>query len=122
MQVEFKPESHWKQLSIATREELKSRIKAVFDECDHQQQVIIGLYRMVFPDWDRIAKIQGYPTAGEDLWTYICHLFQEFDRIYHPDCMPGGAWMNLGFSVNRDQLSWEIGFDCCTIQYLEQAE
>ena len=45
-------------MGITNRDELKSRIMAIFEKSDHQEQVLIGLYRMVFPDWDRIVKIK----------------------------------------------------------------
>jgi hypothetical protein len=118
MQCEFKQGSHWKQLGIATIDELKFRIKAIFSRHDRQEDVLIGLYQMVFPDWDQIKLIHGHPTAGEDLWIFICSQFQEFDRIHHPACVPGGAWVNFGFSVSKDQSPWEIVFDNCTIEYV----
>ena len=97
--------------------DLKARIKAIFENHDHQEKVLIDLYRMVFPDWDRIAKIRGYPEAGNDLWKFICRLFQDFDWEHHPDCLAGGAWMNWGFSVNGQIGPWEISFDNCSITY-----
>ena len=120
MQEEFRSESHWRKFGITTGEELRSHIKDIFDKHDHQQQVLIGLYQMVFPDWYRIVKIHGYPTAGEDLWQYICRHFQEFDRTHHPDCMPGGIWMNTGFSVNYQLEGWEISFEYCQVEYNDQ--
>ena len=122
MQEEFRYESNWRKFGITTGEELKSHIKDIFDKHDHQQQVLIGLYQMVFPDWYRIVKIHGYPTAGEDLWQYICRQFQEFDRTHHPDCMPGGIWMNTGFSVNHHLEGWEISFENCLVEYNEQIQ
>jgi hypothetical protein len=120
MQEKFGLKSHWRKIGINTIGELKSCIQTIFAENDHQQHVLIGLYHMVFPDWDQIFKIHGYPSTGEDLWMFICRQFQEFDQIHHPNCMPGGAWMNLGFSVNRELPPWEIGFENCTIEYADQ--
>lgn len=120
MQDEFSPESHWNQLGIGTIEELKSRIKAIFNQHDRQEQVLVELYKLVFPDWDQIEKIHGYPSVGEALWLFISSQFHEFDRIHHPASMPGGAWVNLGFSVDRNLSPWEIGFDNCTIEYFDK--
>ena len=117
MDNRFESKTNWKRLGITSRDELKSRIMAIFEKSNHQEQVLVGLYRMVFPDWDRISKIHGYPEAGDDLWKFICQQFQTFDRVHHPDCMAGGSWMNTGFSVNHNLDDWEIGFDNCTVQY-----
>lgn len=117
MDNRFTSKSNWKKLGITSKGELKSSIIAIFEKSDHQEQVLIGLYRMVFPDWDQIAKINGYPEAGDDLWKFICRLFQKFDQDHHPDCMPGGAWMNTGFSVNHNLEGWGISFENCQLEY-----
>lgn len=122
MQEKFGFKSHWRKFGITTGKELKSRIKSIFDKHDHQQQVLIGLYQMVFPDWDQIFKIHGYPNTGEDLWKFICRQFQEFDRTHHPNCMPGGIWMNNGFSANHVLEDWEISFENCLVEYNEQIQ
>jgi hypothetical protein len=57
---------------------LSNRYVGEFAGNDKQQQVLIGFYQIVFPDWNRIIKIHGYPIAGEDKWSFICRLFQEF--------------------------------------------
>ena len=120
MDNRFESKSIWKHLGITRRDELKSRIMAIFENSDHQEQVLIGLYRMVFPDWDQIVKITGYPEAGDDLWKFICRLFQKFDQDHHPNCMAGGAWMNTGFSVNHHIKGWEISLENCEVEYNNQ--
>ena len=96
---------------------LIARIRTLFQEHDDQGKVIIALYRMVFPDWDRIKSIQDHPETGDSLWKFICREFQKFDQEHQPDCLPGGAWMNLGFSVNRKFGPWEINSENCSITY-----
>ena len=107
----------WELLGIRDPEALKRHIKAVFEKHDHQEKVLIALYRMVLPDWERIKTIKGYPEAGNGLWQYICRNFQEFDRRKHPDCLPAGAWMNWGFSINRNLSEWEVSFENCSLIY-----
>jgi hypothetical protein len=94
---------------------LKDHIEAIFCKHDHQETVLIDLYRMVFPDCDNIRRIDGFPEAGNDLWKFICDLFIDFDRKHHPDCLKGGAWMNSGFSSNSKLGSWEISLDNCKV-------
>jgi hypothetical protein len=36
--------------------------------------------------------------------------------------MPAGAWMNSGFSVNRELSPWEIGFENCSVVYKDEKE
>ena len=117
MDNKFKSKSNWKRLGLTNRGELKSCIMAIFEKSDHQEQVLIGLYRMAFPDWDQISRIKGYPEVGNEMWLYVCRLFQKFDHDHHPHCMPGGAWMNTGFSVNHKLEGWEISFENCQVEY-----
>jgi hypothetical protein len=122
MQEKFGFKSHWRKFGITTGKGTEVSYQIHFDKHDHQQQVLIGLYQMVFPDWDQIFKIHGYPNTGEDLWKFICRQFQEFDRTHHPNCMPGGIWMNNGFSANHVLEDWEISFENCLVEYNEQIQ
>ncbi len=120
MTLEIKCQRHLQRLGIKDLKTLKEHIKAIFDKYQHQEEVLIDLYKMVLPDWDQIDKVEGFPAAGYDLWQFICLCFQNFDRRNHPDVMPGGAWMNSGFSVNRELSPWEIGFKNCSIRMKER--
>ena len=117
MTLETKCQKHWERIGINDTETLKGHIRALFDRHDHQQKVLIDLYRMVLPDWEQIKKIQGYPEAGDSLWKFICRCFQEFDGKNHPSVLPGGAWMNSGFSVNKDLPGWEVSFQNCSLVF-----
>ena len=117
MSSKFESQSYWLHLGITDSDELESRIQIIFDHSDTQEEVMVNLYRMVFPQWDRIAQINGFPEIGRELWTLIFLLFREFDRKHHPYSVPGGAWMEFGFSDNQDLMPWQISFDCCTIEY-----
>ncbi len=96
-------------------ETLKEHIEAIFSKHDHQENVLIDLYKMVFPDWNKIKRIEGFPEAGTALWQFICDQFIDFDRKHHPDCFKGGAWMNAGFSSNCKLGAWEISRDNCKV-------
>lgn len=109
---------HWRRLGIKSLKELKGHILTIFEKCHDQESVLIDLYKLVFPDWNKIKKIHGYPEAGDALWKFICRCFQDFDNKNHPNCMPGGAWMNTGFSVNHTIDPWGIGFENCRLEYL----
>jgi len=75
-----------------------------------QVDVLVSIYRLVFgDDWDKAVKIDGWPECNKNTWTEICKMFQEFDRTHHPDVLPGGRWMNNGFSsAGKDLSDWEV--------------
>lgn len=112
---------HWQKLGISDPKIFREHIMGTFAHHNHQQEILIDLYKLAFPQWDEITKITGYPEVGKELWMLICQLFQEFDRKHHPGCLPGGAWMNSGFSMNDKLGPWEIGFDNCQVQYLKDS-
>ena len=115
MNLETKCKKHWGKIGINNLENLQKHIKAIFQKHDHQKKVLTDIYKLVFPDWDQIKMIEGYPEAGFELWKYIWNLFIEFDRKHHPNCFKGGAWMNTGFSANKDLSLWAISFSNCEV-------
>lgn len=76
-----------------------NKIDEIFQENDHQIDVTIALYKLVYPNWNDITLVDGYPTINEFTSKYIMGKFIEFDKKYHPDVMNGGCWMNKGFSA-----------------------
>ena len=108
-----KCKQHRRNLGIVEPDAFRERIKTIFKEQENQSEVLVEIYKLVFPDWEQIKKIEGYPEAGDDLWKFICELFMDFDCRNHPDVMPGGIWMNTGFSVNRGLSACEISFANC---------
>ena len=110
--------AHWKLLGINDTVSFMDYVRSLFEKHDHQQQVICDMYKLIFPDWDRIKHIKNYPATDTKLWEFVWDLFLEFDKKYHPDCMPGGAWLNIGFSVNRELQPYEIDVSECEIEYL----
>lgn len=83
-----------------------------------EQYGLVALYKMVYPEWDDIERIDGHPVCNVYTWKIICSWFQELtgrlnkDRAYDKQVMPGGAWMNTGFSGQRDSAvplkDWEV--------------
>lgn len=118
MDLEAKCQAHWKSLGLTDLDKLKDHLRSLFEKHDTQAAVLEEIYRLVLPEWDIIERVNGYPEAGEDFWAFVCRLFQDFDRQHHPDVMPGGAWMNTGFSVNRNLDSWEISISNCNVDYI----
>ncbi len=87
-----------------TREE----VERIFSISTHQVEVVEALYRLAFPDYDEIMKLDGFPEAGEKLSKLIWNKFFDFDEKHHPNVMKGGRWMNNGFSTNKKLGDWEV--------------
>jgi hypothetical protein len=115
MTIETKCQKHWKRLGITNTQALKTYIQSIFSTNNNQKKVMADLYKLVLPDWEKIEKIEGYPEAGRELSIFISKQFMQFDQKHHPDCMPGGAWMNTGFSVNRNLGPWQISLKNCRV-------
>jgi hypothetical protein len=89
-----------------------------------QHQITLAFYRLAFPDWDTIVKIDGYPLVSEKTWKYIMEKFMAFDRRMHPDVLPGGHWaLGSGFSgphckEERERVpDWQIDISPCKLVY-----
>ncbi|SLM30866.1 conserved hypothetical protein [Desulfamplus magnetovallimortis] len=106
-----------KKQGVICKEQLQQRLQEIFEKVEHQSSAITEIYKMFFPDWERIKQIEGYPVVGQEMWKYICNLFIAFDQQHHPDCFSGGIWLNNGFSSSDKLAPWEISFDECKIIY-----
>lgn len=103
---------------VALREE---DVKALFETKLHQNDVLIGIYRLVVPDFDRLQAVNGWPSVNNDTWQEIALLFVEFDQKHHPDVFAGGLWLNRGFSTaHGDRLrNWEASLKGVELVYGE---
>jgi hypothetical protein len=95
-------------------------VEELFEQHTQQGDVLVALYKMVIPEWDNVKKVKGWPAVNDYTWKRICSLFQEFDSNHHPGVMPGGCWMNTGFSTNHDIPDWEVSMDNCTLEMNEE--
>jgi hypothetical protein len=94
-------------------------VQALFDSAQTQADYINGLYAMVHPDYKTIKHLDGWPVCSTETWKRICGLAQAVDnRINererkqathrHLDIMPGGAWLNMGFSTRGSDKPLEL--------------
>lgn len=118
LNLEKARKQHMKSLCITGEQSLKDYVKTIFDKAQNQGDALVGLYRMVLPNWDQIERIHGYPQAGEALWKHICRAFMDFDRVHHPNVMASGIWLNSGFSVNKELGPFEISMANCSVDLL----
>jgi len=82
-------------------------VEAVFASATSQADYVVGLYKLVLPDWDDIDDLQGHPQVSEETWGAICNLAMDWDRT-HVNSLPGGAWLNYGFSGRKDLPDWTV--------------
>ena len=80
--------------AVLTREQ----VDEVFDRAATQQDYLLGLYRLVIPDFDRVEKVHRWPTISQEFWLYICDKAMAWDRAHNVRALHGGAWLNWGFS------------------------
>ena len=113
----FKNDSqgHLANQGIKSIRDLQIHLQEIFEESNHQDSVIVKLYKMLFPEWEKIQRIEGFPAVGTALDAYIFNLFVEFDRVHHPSVFNGGAWINQGFSTNESLEPWEISLENCKV-------
>ena len=115
MTPEARCKEHWANLGITDEKALKEHIQEIFAKHEHQNDVLVDIYKLIFPNWNQIESIEGHPEAGHTLWKFICNKFIEFDHKYHPKVFKGGIWLNTGFSTNSNLNPWEISFENCNI-------
>jgi hypothetical protein len=92
----------------------KAAIEACFEDATHQADVLVRLYKLVFPDWDQIVSVNNWPECNENTWKHICRLFMTFDQKHHGS-LPGGLWLNHGFSGNESLPDWAVSIANCQI-------
>jgi hypothetical protein len=88
----------------------EEQVRLLFKTCSKECDALLGLFRMVISDWDRVEYIlEGTPSMGEEGWHEIYDLFRKFNDA-HPgeNVFPGGLWLGMGFSVDKTLGPWEV--------------
>ena len=86
----------------------KTKVDKLFEESLHQGDVMLELYKMVYPNWDEIEKVDGFPKCSREVADYCCQKFVDFDKVNHPKVMAGGIWLNNGFTVDDNLDGWNV--------------
>jgi hypothetical protein len=100
----------------------EAAVRACFENQTDQGAVLLAIYRLVFPAWDDIEQIEGWPSVNDTTWKAIARLFMNFDAWHHPGVLAGGCWMNSGFSTMHGAKlrDWEVSLQGVKIR-LKQA-
>ncbi len=110
-------QNHLANQGIKSIRNLQVHLQEIFEGSEHQSSVIVKLYKMLFSDWEKIQRIEGFPAVGKALNEYLFNLFVEFDRVHHPECFNGGSWINHGFASSDHLDPWEISLEGCKVIY-----
>lgn len=83
-----------------------------------ETQAVERVFRLVYPEFDRIKSVNGYPECNTVTWKLICNWFMALtdrlnrERAYDKQIMPGGAWLNWGFSAHgegsKELRDWQV--------------
>lgn len=115
--IDHQCKQHLIAQGITSKETLQRHLQIIFEQAEYQEAVLIGLYKMLIPDWEHLERLEGFPVVGQALDEYIFNLFIQFDQIHHPQVFNGGLWINQGFSSSDDIGPWEISIDRCNVIY-----
>jgi len=85
----------------------KEEITSVFENSKHQFEYLIGLYKLIVPDFESVRRIDGFPVISVKTNEFITMLAVNFDKEHHPGVFAGGLWLNRGFSTS-DIPDWEF--------------
>lgn len=100
----------------------EEQVRVLFASCTKECDVLLGLYGLAIPEWDRVEFItEGKPCIGEAAWHAIYDLFKKFNED-HPgeNLFPGGLWLGQGFSIDKSLGPWEIDISGMKILWKSQ--
>ena len=85
----------------------RAAVEAAISGAAFESDAVVAVFRMVYPNFDDIERVDGFPKCNTKTWKAICIMTCELtnklnkDRRYDKQVMPGGAWINWGFSSGR---------------------
>lgn len=91
----------------------KERIDELALSSESSEDLLINLFKEVFPNWDDIEKINGYPVCSKKTNMYLCKVFIHKGR--KKDSFPGGLWLNYGFSPSEEIPDWQVDIYNCPL-------
>ena len=59
--LERERQEHWLNLGIHDEKNLKEHIKAIFERHTHQADILIDIYKLLFPCWEQVEQIESHP-------------------------------------------------------------
>lgn len=88
----------------------EEQVRALFSSSSKEFDVLIGLLKLAIPNWENVEYIlEGKPHIGQVGWRTIYDLFFDFNENHPGESMfPGGLWLSMGFSVDKNLGPWEV--------------
>jgi len=81
----------------------RDKLESLFENETHHADILIKVFKMVFPDWDNIKSVGGFPRISQKTNKWFFDKFIKFDKVHHPKVLNGGLWMNNGFGTLYDE-------------------
>jgi hypothetical protein len=104
------------------------QVDAIFESAEVQGDYILGLHKLVLPEWDDIKSVDGYPRVNHETGMYIREKAMEWDKAdiaarlkedpgWHP-YMAGGQWgLNVGWGENLYLPDWVVSMADVTLEF-----
>lgn len=96
----------------------KKAVEAAIMAAPTEGDAVVAVYKLIYPQWADIEKVgddtQSWPACNADTWKAICRVFQDLTaRLNIPrrcdkQVMPGGVWMNNGFTQDDSLKDWHV--------------
>ena len=99
----------------------REQVNEVFAKGTDQVNILLALHELVIPNWHNVTKVNGHPQAGKELWLFIARSFMDYDAQHHKSVLPGGLWMDKGFSTGKKLGDWEVSIADLRLKYKEDA-
>ena len=80
----------------------RETIDNIFKGSTHQSEVMLKLYKVAIPNYSKVKKIHNFPIVNNLTGAYLFTQFLNFDKKFHPSVIPGGRWLDSGFSTRED--------------------
>ena len=94
----------------------RAQIASIFDAAENQMDYVISLHKAALQlfdiAWGSVKSLEGYIKLASPGDLLIMGMAITFDKTHHPEVLPGGAWLNYGFSTGEELKAytdkWEI--------------
>ena len=84
-------------------------IRRIISYADQQWKALFDLYFDLYPMLPgKTGYIQIRPRCNSVTYDYISLQFIQFDQLHHPDCLPGGIWVQQGWDIDDTLQDWEV--------------
>lgn len=98
----------------------KKRIDAIFASSNNQQQALTKLYTAAIPNYCKVKHVGHFPATNKRTSEYIIQKFIDFDIAHHTGIIPGGMWLNYGFSGLAEIDDFMVAIELDKIIYSKQ--